>query len=245
MSKATRSNSNPDFSIDAVKVLIDSLKREILKELKNESNLLGSRLDSINEKSEKFEEQLFQLQSNVKKNNEQISFMKESIKRIEDGRSQQLEEIHEEVEQRILRKTNVIIRGLPQLTFGDQMQRSGYDRKRSAALFDTLGVEENAILHVRRLGKVRKNMKRILKVYCRDEETVKKLLMKAKSLRSSDNFKSVYIGKDLTIRQQKDEKFLREELERRRRDGENVVLYRGKICNKSEIDKDSRRQHFR
>jgi len=107
-------------------------------------------------------------------------------------------------------------------------------------------VERNTILQVRRVGKVRQDMKRILRVNCGDERTVKTLLMRAKSLKTSYDFRTVYIGRDLTLQQQREERILREELERRRRSGQNVVIYRGKICDKSEIGKEFRgQQSFR
>ena len=38
------------------------------------------------------------------------------------------------------------------------------------AIFRSLGVEEDDILFVKRVGKVRRDLKRILKVNCRDEK---------------------------------------------------------------------------
>lgn len=244
MSRTTRSNSNPDLSTDTIKTLLENLKLEIFKEIKNESKLLGSRLDAINEKFEKFEMQLLHLQSNVLENSEQIRLMEKSVKEIEEKCSNQIEEVCDEVQQRHFRRSNVILRGLPELSSGDQTERNCFDLEKCQAIFRTLGVEEDDILFVKRVGKIRRDLKRILKVNCRDEKTVEKLLMRAKTLRTTDNFRSVYLGRDLTLRQQREEKALREELVRRRKNGQNVVVYRGKICDKNEIGKVFERQSF-
>lgn len=244
MSRSTRSNSNPDLSTDTVKMLLENLKQEIFQQMKNENEVLGSRLDKISEKFEKFEKQLFHLQANVTKNSEQIRLMEMSVMDIEEKCSNQFEEMYREAEQRKARKNNVILRGLPELSSGDQTERDSFDLEKSKAIFEALGVERDAIQQVKRVGKVRMDMKRILKVECRDERTAKTLLVRAKSLKTSANFKNVYIGRDLTLHQQREERILREELERRRRSGQNVVIYRGKICDKSEIGKDFGKQSF-
>ena len=109
--------------------------------------------------------------------------------------------------------------------------------KKCEEVFEFLDVEKTSIVHVQRMGKIRKDSKRILKINCNSVQTVKKLLMKARRLNTTENFKTVYIGKDLTRLQQNEERVLREELKRRRALGENVVIYRGSICNKNEIGK--------
>ena len=58
-------------------------------------------------------------------------------------------------------------------------------------------------------------------------------MQKAKNLRNSTTFKNVYINPDLTIRQQKESKALRDELKKRRNNGESVVIRNGEVVPKN------------
>jgi preprotein translocase subunit YajC len=56
-------------------------------------------------------------------------------------------------------------------------------------------------------------------------------------------YRAVFINHDMTIQQRKTFKILRQELQERRNNGEQVVIYKGTITNVSKIQ-ESRAQNF-
>ena len=140
-----------------------------------------------------------------------------------------------ESELRDLRKENIIIKGVPELPSGDLKERATYDRKKCDEIFSLLELDKDDISHVRRIGKLRKDGKRFLRVRCSNSEKKMTILYRAKSLKNYSTFKNVFVCKDLTPLQQKEQQKLREELKRRKEDNEDVVIFRGKVCNRKEI----------
>ena len=84
---------------------------------------------------------------------------------------------------------------------------------------------------------------RLIKVTINSVSTGKMLLSKAKHLRSSDDeaLSFIYITPDMTPKERENSMKLREELKKRRLEGEHVIIRGGKII----PDNSSKRSSFR
>ena len=86
-----------------------------------------------------------------------------------------------------------------------------------------------------RIGKKRRDNKRLLRVSVSSPKDKTDILRKSKQLRRLSNFTDVYIQPDLTKMQQQQEFELRREVRERRMKGEDVVKYRGKVLMKEDL----------
>ena len=101
------------------------------------------------------------------------------------------------------------------------------------ALFSNLiDLNDNVVKSTYRIGNTNSSKPRLLKVVCRDIDTKRALLSRAKHLRSAPNYKNVYLNTVLTPLQQNENKILREELKRRRDFEEDLIIRHGKIVSR-------------
>ena len=75
----------------------------------------------------------------------------------------------------------------------------------------------------------------MLRVVCNSEEQKFELLRKAKNLRYSQLYNSVYIQRDLTIFERECQRKLKEDVKLRRDNGQDAVIYRNQVILRSEI----------
>lgn len=145
--------------------------------------------------------------------------------------------VMEEMEDRNHRRRNVIISGVLEQRSGDTDERRMADMERVEKLMQDLSicVEDNAIRGITRIGKAGKSGHRLLKVTFRDQDIQRDVLRRAKQLRNMDMHRKTFINPDLTLLQRRERKNLNEELRRRRNSGEDVVIWKGKIVKKSQL----------
>ena len=139
------------------------------------------------------------------------------------------DEILKEFERQTARKKTLVVRGFSEATEGSVEERREFDEECLQKLLDTMELSDIQVGNVVRLGKPRSDGKRILKfdTICKDDK--RRILRKASSLRASDDYKTVFIGSDLTPYQQESEKLLRKEFKERRERGEDVIIYKGAV----------------
>ena len=80
-----------------------------------------------------------------------------------------------------------------------------------------------------RVGKGSNGRPRLLIIRLQDEATKWDILRMARELRNSDEYSNVYISPDLTPQEQQRDKALRDEVKRRRLNGEVVEIRRGRV----------------
>jgi hypothetical protein len=159
-----------------------------------------------------------------------IPHIDDKIKEIQAVKHEKDNENLNEIEQRLVRRSNIIIFGVDEQTAGSVEERKSRDSAIVEELLHKLDVRITITNGIQRLGMQRPNWSRPIKVCGLDESTRSVVLRKSKSLRLHDKYKGIYINADLTPMQQKESKALREELNRRRSAGEtDLVIYRGKI----------------
>ena len=224
--KHTPSSKTRSGSLSEVQNLLDSTRTEILLELKGIKDFLTS-LDS---KIRSVECTLRKVLDTQKQHDSELTKMKGDILSLKEEQSA----IFDEMEERDRRKTNLILSGLPERSDGSVEERKKWDAEKVKSLFNSLsGLHHGTLASTFRIGKINSGKPRLLRVVCRDVDTKRALLQKAKDLRNMSDYKHVFINPDLTPVQQKADKLLREELKRRRASGEDVIIRRGKIVNRN------------
>ena len=89
-------------------------------------------------------------------------------------------------------------------------------------------IADDVIVH--RIGRAgHENRPRPLKLNCKSIEQKIMILRKARELRSHQKYRDVFINPDRTQMQRAIHKKLREELNRRRSNGEDVVIFRDRV----------------
>nr|CAI5837795.1 unnamed protein product [Callosobruchus analis] len=136
----------------------------------------------------------------------------------------QFEEIVEEVNKRNLRKSNVIIFGLDEVNQEEPPEnRSARDGVAVSKVFRAIDSEFD-VPNIKpiRLGSFRPGSNRPVKIVLRNEDEVRRIISKAKTLRSHKDFKNkkIYLSYDRTPRQVEYYKQLKQELEVRKQAGE-------------------------
>ena len=151
------------------------------------------------------------------------------------SRSHLCAEVLHEVELRESRRDNLMIYGLPEHTDGSLVERKEHDESAVQELFEDVEVYNARTLEVRRVGRTIEGRPRPVKVKIEDRNSKQKILNNAKLLQRSSHFKNVYIKNDLTKLQQEEFSKLRMEMQRRRKEGEDVVIYSGQVWSRERL----------
>ena len=192
-----------------------------MNELKN----ISATLNTLQSKLFQVESTLQRVLETQSTQDKEIKNLKQDISRIKDN----YEDILDEFENRDRRKTNLIISGLPEREDMNADERKQLDLSTVNSLFSALDGFTNDVVS----GMINPSRPRLLKVICVDTESKRRILSKSKDLRNMQQYKNIYVNPDLTPLQQAQNKQLREELHRRRSQGENVMIRRGKVVQKT------------
>ena len=149
-----------------------------------------------------------------------------------------IQENMEEMQDKERRKLNIIMENVPEVSSEDENNRKEGDIKVVAEIFSKdLELQGITPLSITRLGRLKEKVRPIR--ICLDSENSKQLVLSAaKKLRNSpeESAKRIYIDPDLTQTERKRNFELRQELRKRRNEGEeNIVIYAGKIVKKSNL----------
>ena len=232
----TRSQSKPKptpqtISMDTFQIAINEIKNDLLSSFTMQIDKLTSSFATLSSQIKSFECRLDDLFREQRCQRQEIDDLKASIEMIS---SEQPTKIFDEVENRLRRRHNVILRGLPEMSSGTVQERKEHDTVTLQNIFAYLGNDCIDITDNRRIGRPKSNGHRILKCTLHTEEQKWNLLRTAKTLRQSSQFKDVFISLDLTPLQQQEQKKLWTELKQRRAEGEDVVIRSGCVRPRNE-----------
>ena len=233
--RITRSKDSPRAPSDDLETLLQKNRFEIIQALKPEFNAIHGKLSTLDERINKFESSLTSL---VTKQNIQDEKIEKITNDLNNALSCLASETSNEVHQRLLRCKNVMIAGLEDQATGSVEERKEKDEEDVENILEALEEEDVDVSSIRRVGRAKGDGKKMLKVEFSSEEEKRRVLRKAKSLRHKPDYKTVFINPDRTILQQKEFRLLREELKRRKENGEDVVISKSKVVAKSSL------QHF-
>lgn len=244
MGRSTRSNSNPqNFSYKDIKALIEESTAEILKSVKIDIDGVKSEFKKLNETLSFLVDKVEALDSRTKLLETKVEFLESGGRTMCTKQMPQLfmEDMFQEIEERTRRRKFLIVSGVEELTSGTVFERKKHDTEFLRKLSEEIGVEDFDPKDVRRIGQIGGTRPRLLRFKCSEMEEKRTFLRQAKTLRNSSVFRGIYINPDLTKNQRIKGAELRAELKRRRNEGENVVIHRGRtIINADENQLDFR-----
>ena len=233
--RSTRSSSNPNTNITLVDIknLIENSKTEIVEIMKTEIFKLSETVSALGNRIEELERKNRQLE---KEHSDRYTKLEKEVKRLQMHEDEKTDVLLNEMEQRIHRRGNVIVSGIPEQTEGSVEERKNEDREFIETLLNGITINESALETCQRLGYPRKGKPRPIRIMGLDPSEKMKILQKSKELKHHSTFKTIYINADLTPLQQLRAKNLRDELKARRESGEqDIVIYRGKIVRTADI----------
>ena len=233
--RITRSKDSPRAPSTDFEALLQKNRLEIIQALKPEFNAINKRLSTLEERINQFESSLTSLVSKQSIQDEKIEKLTDDLN---SALSSLASETSNEVHQRLIRCKNVMIAGLVDQSTGSVEERKDKDEEDVENILEALDEEDVKVLNIWRIGKRRSDGKKLLKVEFSSEEEKQRVLRKARSLRHKSNYKTVFINPDRTITQQTEFRLLREELKRRKDNGEDVIISKHKVVAKSNL------QHF-
>lgn len=137
------------------------------------------------------------------------------------------------------KRNNLIFFGVPEPQ-EDGIDFKEHDTKIVHEVHSELKIKPTADLKITRIGRKGPRPRPILVKYLdNDKDTRTEVLRKAKNLRTlpeTDERKKIYIHPDLTKAEQDAERILHSECKRRRAAGEDVIVRRGKVQLRNNID---------
>ena len=232
MTRDTRSNSNSKNTVtnDDLKQLINSMKTEILASIDSRLSAIVCKIDTMSAKILDLENSFSSLQRTQMKHAVDIEDMKREIK---GSRDEFVLEAVSELKRREDKKLSLILFGVKELQSGSVNDRQQYDADVCRDILYGLNVSDKSLADIRRIGRL--GDRRLLRIKCNSEEQKFELLRKAKGLRFSPNYKSVFVQNDLTVLERRVHRKLTEELTERRSQGQDVVIYRNQVLFRSEV----------
>lgn len=216
----TRSAYQYDSMLREIKTMIESSKNEVIQSLRDEIKNLKETIKLLTQRVEHLES----VNANLNENNDALS-------------NEMTDRIMGECDERRRRENNVVIFGIKERVTGTPTEREQHDREAVTEVTQALELSDSEIETVRRLGKPDTNRggKRPLLVKLKTLDQKMKLVHRARLLRNTSIFKSVYVNPDLTPLQQIKRKELLLELRKRRANGEDVVISNNKVVIKGTI----------
>ena len=232
-SKATRStaaNANEEklATLTDIHEIVNKLKTDLLESLKDDIRRVECRINSIETRIANVELSLTNFYNIQQKQQNEINEIKSSMNNFKS-------EILDEIADRESRRNKLIVFGIPEHDSGSVLERKDKDEITIRDIFKTLGFDTTDFDDAHRVGKIVTGKVRPLKFSLRSTKEKDSILRKAKLLKNHDRFKRVFISSDKTKRQQDEWRELRKELIDRRNSGEDVVIYDGKVCQRSSL----------
>lgn len=239
--RLTRSASNPNNAptLSDVKSWIESSESKILSSLRSDLDHITGILESLSRRVENIEQKNVALEKRYEELVKENSKLSEELSKMRDmSTSSKLEILEESVaesQNRMSRIQNIVLQGVPESDTGSVDDRMRQDTERVNEVLREIGVSDTAISNVRRVGRKRKDGSRLLLVRVADVDGKRRILAKSKTLRNSSSMSRVFVKPDLTPMQQAHDRRLRDELRDRRAKGEDVVIFRGHIRARSDL----------
>ena len=205
-----------------MKTLLDNLKSE----LKQEIHKVNDKLEVLFEKVNATVDRVCRLEK-------KCHSLEVKVRERETGSSFDTDEVICEAEERHKRRKFLIISGVPEHQTGSVDERRQKDMQKVKDIVSKTGTTNFEPQQLSRVGSINSTRPRLLRFKCKSLETKKSILKGAKMLKSTQEFRKVYINADQTPHQRKKNKALREELRTRKEAGEDVAIRHGRVVDLS------------
>ena len=162
---------------------------------------------------------------------EELEGIKEYYKKgtVASEESRTVRNIQEQVQQleKDKRKRNVMIFNLAESTKSESKERYEDDKAVCKEIFRKLEIGVIEIETTVRIGKTIPNKARPLLVKLTSDWDTRKIMQEKKKLKQIENYRSVYIEKDLTVEEREQNRKLRRELNEKRAEGKSRYIIKG------------------
>jgi len=223
----TRSGSNAQITYQDMKALIENLRTD-----------LTSKIVMVNDKIDELFQRAVESEERVRVLEERCNALWTNLAQRNTNPDLHSEEMLREVEERHRRRKYLVISGIPEQVTGSVEERREADIKAIEDVSRFLGFKDLVPMECSRIGNIRQARHRLLRFKCKTEDKKRSFLSAARNLRSSPDYKNVFVNPDETFVQRKRGREMRQELRRRREAGERVIIRRGQII------EEPRKQNF-
>ena len=155
-------------------------------------------------------------------------------------------DIIDEYQDRERRKANIILHNIPEPDNDTRTEKELMDRQTFTRITEEVFNMKVKATKAIRLGRPQEDRPRLVLITLENPEVRRDILKRCKELRGIEEWERVYISPDLTQPERQRNKELRDELKRRREDGEtNIMIRRGRIVsdNRRRPDDNDRNQN--
>jgi predicted DNA-binding protein YlxM (UPF0122 family) len=234
--------ANSNFTIEEIRKAIREETKEIINAVKTEIENVHAEVGRVVDRLKAIETTLSTVQSTQQRQQDEIDGLKEAIRKQE---NLNCDDMVSEIESRISRGSNLIVRGLPEPVGSSLTQVRELDADSFSGVLELLGVKTESKYDLTRIGKLRRDDRpRLLKIKFNAISDRNLVLSKSKFLRGT-KCKDVYIDQDLTPMQQKERQVLLAELKARRSAKEDVVIRRNKVVLRNDTTNLGKSTNFR
>lgn len=178
---------------------------------------------------------LSELKSKVDSLSADFARLKQDCSELKTSRGENAEDLCQEALQRLQRREFLVVSGLQENSSGSLEERKQADTESVKTLATFIGLESFEPAEVLRIGKVNPARPRLLRVKCPSVRERTELLRGSKRLHNNPSFRNVYVNPDLTRQQREHNAELRREVRRRRENGEDVIIHRGVVVERSSV----------
>lgn len=207
--RTTRSTGSNSVTLNDMKALLETAKREIIQSFKAELLKLKESVDCLNTK-------VNDLELRINANSTEISKLKSSSEVTRSTMVEWESEVIKEMEQRLSKRNNLIVVGVPEPSEGSASENCRKDSDFINSVCQHLNVDHVEVTDIRRIGKVTPGRPRLVRITCNDKARTE-LLRKSKELRGHSKFNNVFINIDRTRLQQQQFREARQKFQQRNR----------------------------
>lgn len=225
-----RQNTQNELSGDS-KRFMESMKKEIIAAFDQKMDRVNESLEFLRNEMVYIKESLNSAKSEIERLDRELDDIRRNVR--EGSLGGGMDDVLKEMDDRVSRLPNVIIRGLVEEGLSVE-ERKQKDEKAVSELLAFLHADPVAMCDLHRVGKSNNKNARLLRVSLSSAAVKHKILRNSRSLKNS-SFKNVFVQPDLTKKQREQNAILRKELSTRRNNGEDVVIHGGQVRKKSEL----------
>jgi hypothetical protein len=218
------------LTLDDIRKIIREENQEAARTIREEMHAIRSDIRHVLDRLQDLETNFNTVKDIQQRHESEIQRLSEEMQMNQDSH---LKHTVNEIENRLARQTSLVIRGLPEHNSGSLSENQTADKERFIEICSMLRVPESINYELKRVGTIRSDRPRLLKVTLDRKAVRDDILPRSKMLRNT-KFKDVYINKDLTITQQRERQALLSELRARRQRNEDVVIRRDKVVPRNE-----------
>ena len=229
-SENKKAKTSPPSLDEIIKVIWEE-NVEFTRLLRKEIEDIHTEIRSVVDRLKNFETCLSEVSDTQRRHECEIGRLSEAVR--EKTTNTDLSQAVAEIEDRIARQTSAIIRGLPESPTGTVTEHGENDKSVFRDICGILNIKEMPEVELKRIGTIKADRHRLLKVTFRTKYIRDTVLERSKILRNS-KYKEVFINKDLTVIEQRERQVLLNELRRRRENNEDVIIKRGKVVLRNE-----------